>query len=519
MASKPISMLQARRIIQLLDKECKIRSIARELGISRNTVKNYLPVIANSGMSCKELLALSNEELSAIIFEPQRTALNAEKRFRDLSSHMPMIEEQLGRTGVTRELLWQEYRMIYPDGYGYTQFCHHIAEHFKHKDTVMHFVHKPGEKMLVDFAGHTMSFFDEEGIEVKCQVFIAILPFSGYTYVEAVQSQKQGDFIRCLENALIFFGGVPGCIISDNLKSCIKSPDRYEPELTELLNQFSLHYNTTVSATRVAKPRDKASVEKAVHLAYQRVYAPLRNRIFESLGCLNSAIAEQNAGHNLRRFRQSEESRKVIFDSEEKNLLAALPSARMEMHRTTRAKVQHNYHIVLGEDWHYYSVPYQYVGKEVKVIYTHSAVEIYHEHKRIAVHQRNVRRNNYTTLRDHMPSNHQHYDKIKGWNAEYFRQKAASLSEDIAKTIEHILQSRFFYEQTYNACIGILRLGDKYSVERLSTACAMALKANAVTYRFINNILRNNMDLLPSGSVVQTSLPLHENVRGAEAYQ
>jgi hypothetical protein len=116
-----------------------------------------------------------------------------------------------------------------------------------------------------------------------------------------------------------------------------------------------------------------------------------------------------------------------------------------------------------------------------------------------------------------MPSNHKHYAQMKGWNADYFRAKGAAISQDVAHVIERLLCSRMFYEQTYNACIGILRLGEKYNNNRLSAACALALKANAITYKFISNVLKNNMDQHTS-SALQIELPLHENLRGPEAY-
>jgi transposase len=523
MAAKPIGMLQVRRILQLLHNGVsKKRTIARDLDLSRNTVKNYLHIIQHTAMVYADLLALDDAALGVVIHEPARLIQSGDKRYQALQEFMPVIEQELKKTGVTRELLWQEYRMEQPAGYGYTQFCHYISEYFVRKDLTMHFVHKPGEKMLVDFAGKTISYLNEEDKEVKCQVFVAILPYSGYTYTEAVHSQKQGDFVRCLENAMKYFGGVPQCIISDNLASCIKRADRYEPELTELLEQFSVHYNTTVTATRVAKPKDKASVEKAVHLAYQRIYAPIRNQSITSLARLNAAIAIQTELHHSRKFRQSAETtRQVLFDADEKHLLRALPAATIEISNATTAKVQRNYHIVLGQDWHYYSVPYQYVGKEVKIIYTHATVEIYYEYQRIALHKRNMYKNHYSTQKEHMPESHLHYAQIKGWDAPYFRTKALALSPDIAQAIEEVLQSRFFYEQTFNACLGILRLADKYTVPRLSIACALAVKAKAVSYRFISNILKNNMDQRNQAAPVetQTIIDFHENIRGPQAYK
>ena len=193
----------------------------------------------------------------------------------------------------------------------------------------------------------------------------------------------------------------------------------------------------------------------------------------------------------------------------------------MEIRHKVEAKVQMNYHVVLGQDWHFYSVPYQYVGKPTQIAYTHSTVEIYCEHERIAVHQRNTRKNGYTTLKEHMPEGHRYYLETKGWDAEYFRKKAGQMTPEVAQVIERVLGARFFYEQTYNACIGILRLADKYSIARLTAACGMALKANVTTYRFISTVLKNNRDKQNdhfTGSV-PVLLPEHENLRGPNAYQ
>jgi hypothetical protein len=199
-------------------------------------------------------------------------------------------------------------------------------------------------------------------------------------------------------------------------------------------------------------------------------------------------------------------------------LLNSLPSARLEIKQSVTAKVQRNYHVVLGQDWHYYSVPHQFTGKQVSVVYTSTVVEIYHNHQRIALHRRVVRRNGYSTLKEHMPEKHLQYAQTKGYNADYFLGKARNISPECAQVIEQILQTRFFYEQTYNACLGILRLAEKYSPERLTTACSIALQAKACSYRFISNILQNNMD--QRNRQEENYSPLtHENTRGANNYQ
>ena len=518
MAQKPISMNKIRRIVQLLQTGTSVRTIAKQCCVSRNTVRCYKDRIASAG-SLEALLLRSNEELSAIVYEPSETGKIPKEPYDTLQKLLPVYAKELQRTGVTRDLLWQEYRMLHPQGYGYTQFCHYLALHTVSKDTVMHFLHRMGEKMMVDFAGKTMSYVDENGELISCQVFVAVLPYSGYSYVEAVHSQKQEDFVRCLENALSWINGTPQCILSDNLKSFVKRSNRYEPEFTDLMEQFSIHYNTAIMAARVEKPRDKAAVEKAVHLSYQRIYAPLRDQHFRSLKELNQAIKEQLNLHHLRAFRGGNQTRKGLFE-EERLHLKMLPTSRIEIKQRVSAKVQKNYHVVLGEDWHYYSVPHNYVGKQVQLIYTSSTVELYHEHERIAIHVRHIKRYGYTTDPNHMPANHRHYAIMKGWDADYFKNQAKQISPDVLEVIDRILQSRQFPEQAYNACLGILRLEKKYTSNRLTAACALSIQARSVSYKFINNILKNNTDLRLAQAPTLFSLPTdHANLRGAKEYQ
>ena len=518
MAKKPITMLQIRRILQLFTQQISIRGIAKQCELSRNTVRDYLKLIDNSQMSAQQLMALDDSSLSSLLFDGDKSLQKTDERYQYLLNRLPVLVKELGGTGVTRQLLWQEYLILCPDGYGYTQFCHYLSEHVKQGDTVMYFVQQPAQKMLVDFAGKKLTYVNDQGKEVYCQVFVAVLPYSGYTYVEAVHTQNQSDFLQCLRNALQYFGGAPACIVSDNLATSVKRANRYEPEFTDLMNQLSLHYNTSIMATRVAKPRDKAAVEKAVHISYQRVYAPMRHQKHTSLEALNEAIFIQLDVHHARRFRNAEQSRKYIFQEQECHLLRTLPSEHLEIKQSVMAKVGYNYHVILGQDGHLYSVSYKYVGKQVKIIYTSSVVEIYHEHQRIAFHARNIRRNGYTTIKEHMPTNHQYQSIIQGWTGDDFKTKARKLSPDVELAIDHLLGTHMFPEQVYRTCLGIIRLADKYGASRLGISCSIALKVGKITYGFINNILKNNMDLKHASPILPAALPLHQNIRGPEAY-
>lgn len=270
------------------------------------------------------------------------------------------------------------------------------------------------------------------------------------------------------------------------------------------------------------QPRDKASVENAVDKVYMRIFAPLRDRIFYSLAQLNAAIRTQLDWHNALNFKGKDFSRRDLFEREEKPLLKALPPTPYELRRITYSKVQKNYHVILGEDRHQYSVPFQLIGKRLKLVYTTHSVEVYQDLVRVAVHRRDRRQHGYTTLADHMPPNHRHMASRKGWSAEYFLSKAQKIGPATAAVFHKILTSKVFYEQTYNACLGILRLAGRFGNDRLEAACSRVMNSSAayVNYTMLANILQNNLDqselLFPKQP---SESPPHENLRGPTAYQ
>lgn len=373
---------------------------------------------------------------------------------------------------------------------------------------------------MIDFAGSTMHYIDRvTGEIIKCQVFVAVFPFNNYCYVEAVESQKQAEFIHCFVQALKYFGGVPACILGDNFKAMVKRSNRYEPVFTDLIQQLSVHYDTTFMATRVGKPKDKPHVEAAMRNVYTRIYAPLRQREFFSLADLNTAIRERLSILNTVPFQRKEHCRKDVFTSQELPLLKTLPANDFELKKTVTAKVQMNYHVILGEDWHQYSVPHRYVREEVRIIYTDRTVEIYHHLNRIAVHLRKTLRNGYSTIAEHLPANHHYQNMVKGWNENDFKRMAEKIGPHTLSAIEKVLASRFFHEQTYNSCLGILRLGKKYGEDRLEAACKITSGIPRLNYRLINNILKNNRDKETGNLLILfPTITEHENIRGASNY-
>lgn len=519
MSYPPITMLQIRRLLQLLEKGTSKRKIARLLGSGRHTVDNYVARIHGSGMDISSLLLLSDTALSAQL-HPCKAEEKADPRLEDLLSRCKEYEKELRKTGVTKHLLWQEYRQEVADGYAYSQFCEHLKSYARKNGATMLFTHRPGEFLQIDFAGKKLSYVDiSTGELIACPVLVCVLPYSGYTYVEVLHSAGQEHLFSSLSRCMSFLGGVPENALSDNMKQYVHKSNRYEPVFSEVSQQWAVHYNTNLVATRVGKPKDKPTVEKAVHIAYMRIYALLRQETFFSLEELNRHVMEYCQRHNQTLLQKRTYCRYDRFTADEQPLLRPLPQEPFVLKHTTQAKVQKNYHIILGEDWHQYSVPYQFIGRKVTAVYDQEEVEIYLGLQRIAAHKRNYRQHDYTTAREHMPESHQRYHETKGWDATYFLTKAQGLGESSTEIFQRILASRLFTEQTYKSCQGLLRLASQYGEERFENACKRALSASRVNYRLINTILVNNQDKQPQDSFcLNTGLPEHENIRGPQSY-
>lgn len=485
-------------IKQLKAKGHSIRSISRKTGVHRKTVGQYL-----NGESLENTPAAKDDRLST------------------LTSYFPYYDRELSRVGVTRQLLWKEYRELHPEGYSYTQFCEHYSRYRLSlpRDAVMHLEHVYGDCLEIDFAGKPLSYIDKStGEEITCPVLVCVLPASGYTYVEALVSAHSDYLFRGLNHCLEYMGGVPRNVLSDNMRQIVQKNSRYEFTFTELAVQWSLFYDTNLEATRIRSPRDKPSVENHVHISYLRIYARLRNEHFFNLESLNGRVRELLDEHNDCPLSRRTESRRDIFLTCERPLLSPLPKESFAPKHTTSAKVQKNCHVELGEDKHFYSVSYRYIGQQTKLIYDCLYVEVYIGMDRIATHRRNSRQWGYTTLAEHLPAKHRCQLETRGWTREYFEDialKAGSYSMELFKTV---MDSKKFVEQTYRSCTGLKRLMEQYGKDRFENACRIALQAGGASYGFVANILKNGTDKINTQASI-TTIPNHDNIRGEAEYK
>jgi len=509
-------MSQVKQLLLMYKDGRARKEIARSLGISKNTVKTYLAKLQSLNVNLDDLLALEDPVLEAK-FHAGNPAYKDNERYELLKTDLDFYKKELNKTGVTRKLLWEEYRLANTNGYSYAQFCFHMSQQEIASRRSMVMNHKPGEKLFIDFAGKKMSYVDKiSGEIIQCPVFVACLPCSDYCFAMAVKSQGIDEFLFALKCCLDFLGGVPQIIVPDNLKAAVIKASNYEPDINRAMEDFCNHYQTAVIPTRVRKPKDKALVENQVKLVYTRVFAKLRNVTFFGLDEMNRAILEKVVCHNQTRMQIKPYCREEKFLSDEKPLLSPVPTEPYEIKYYRQYNVMPNNRILLYPDKHYYSVPYQYIGQQARVIFTRTLVRIFIRGQLVAVHQRDFAPGKYTAVKEHLCSFHNHY---LSRSPEYYRQKAKEKSELLYRIVDKLFNGGRPPEQNYRSCDGLFSLHKKTDPKSFEKACEIALECGNSSYRYVLSIIENLKkmpDVQKKGE--PHPLPSHSNIRGKDYY-
>ena len=489
------------------------RMISKATGVSRPVVAYYLGLFEHSGLSFADVLQLSDSDLEVRL---RPSEARVDPRYEALSRLLPNITQELGRIGVTRQLLWEEYRGQHPEGYSYTQFCFHLRAYCETGELAMHLEHEAGKELFIDFAGNKPQLMDAKtGIEREVQLFVAVFPASALVYCEATETQAVECVVRATRHALEYAGGAPEIIVPDNLKSAVTKPSRYEPKINETFEDFASHYGCVVIPARVRRPRDKALVEASVNRVYQRILAPLRDRQFHSLDELNDAIGERLELLNEQPMQRIGISRWQRFRSIELAALKPLPEQPYQIRRFHQVTVGFNYHVYFSPDKHNYSVPWTYRRKQVRVVSSEKNVEVYYNHQRIATHRRDRRAGGYSTQPEHMPSQHRLYAE---WSPERFLSWAQNIGPKTRELIAAVLDSRQVAEQAFRSCLGILKLAERYEASRLEAASTRALAYGVSSYRGVRSILEKGLDRSGAERPGSFVLPEHPNIRGEQYY-
>jgi transposase len=509
-------MTQYREILRLHSQRISQRNIAVSCACSRNTVSKIIQRAEELGIAWPLEKNLSDGELR------QRLFAEAEKQSIRKHPDYEYIHREMAKSGVTLSLLWNEYcencRLSQEIPLMYSQFCHHYQQYTIKSNATMRIQRKPGEQLEVDWAGQTASIIDREtGEIVTMYVFVGVLAYSQYAYVEAFASQDQESWITAHIHMYQFFGGSTRVLIPDNLKTGVDKVSGHSPVINRIYHELAEHYNTAVIPARVRKPKDKPNVEGAVCVVSTWILAALRKQQCFSSVELNQDIREKLDVLNSKPFQKKEGSRLSAFTTEEKPFLLSLPATPYELAIWKTATVQFNYHISV-EKMHY-SIPYEYIKHQVDVRMTRNVIEVFYKNNRVCSHPRlHGKPGQYSTIEDHMPENHK---KFIQWNGNRFISWAQSVGAHTAACVQAILSSHKVEQQGYRSCMALLKLADKYGVVRLEAACAKALSYTPrPSFQSIKTILTTGQDRLETPPDTREVLPSsdHGFIRGADYY-
>ena len=516
MAAKRISMRRIREILRLhFVAHLRQRAIARGLGCSRPVVAEYLARAAEAGLSSWEQVEpLDESELERLLSQQER----------ELPSPRPVadwkyVHAELKRDGVTRELLWQEYREQHPNGYGLSQFKALYARWTKCLSVVMRQQHRAGEKMFVDYCDGLSLVDARTGELIPTQLFVSALGASSYTFAEATLSQELSSWLQSHVHAFEFYNGVAAITVPDNLRSGVTKPCRYEAGINPSYQDLAVHYGTCVIPARVRKPRDKAKVEAAVLVAQRWILAVLRNRTFHTLTEMNAAISELLEKLNRRVMRQFRQSRLELYETIDRPALKPLPPTRYIFADWAKAKVNIDYHVEF--DHHYYSVPYTLAHEVLELRASAMTVEIYRKGRRIYSHDRSYHKTErYVTRPEHMPESHRAHAE---WTPSRIVQWAGTIGTATAALVETMLARKAHPEQAYRSALGIIRLAKSLGEQRVELAANKALVLNSPSYHTIKSILKNNTEAVPLKTTSPQSEPeplfAQAHIRGGTTYQ
>lgn len=497
-------MTKYREILRLSHLGLSQQNIADSCSVSKKTVNRVLKRAKDLQLSWPLEANQTDQVLADILFaSANKHSAYSQKRMPDFN----YIRKELLRNGVNKKLLWTEYmeecRLAGKEPLMYSQFCYYIQQDEQKRRATMHIDRKPGEQVEVDWAGDPAHIIDPDtGEIINAWLFVGVMTYSMYPYVEAFINEKQNAWISAHVHMYEYFGGVAKILVPDNCKTAvIHNKGWYNQQVNTVYHEMAEHYGTAIIPARVRAPKDKPNAEGSVNVISTWITAALRNEQFFSLAELNCAIHEKLEKFSHRPFQKKEGSRFEIFRNEELPLLASLPATHYELAEWKQATVQFNYHISC--DGMLYSVPYEYIKRKVNVRVKDKVIEIFYNHNRIASHRRLYgRKGQYATIVEHMPEDHQKYLE---WNGDRFRKWAERIGTNTYQVVDAILTSKRVEQQSYRSCMGLLKLADKYSADRLEAACKKALSYTASpSYKSIKNILSAGQNKTADASIGKT---------------
>ena len=432
------------------------------------------------------------------------------------------IHREMGKSGVTLTLLWQEYcekcRTNGDIPLMYSQFCLCYQKYAQSTEATMRLVRRPGESAEVDWAGQKALWLDPDTGERMERRGTLQQPVRVRGGLLRPGPGELADRAREHVPVLRRRAPHPGSRQPQNRNH---QGGQVDPVINRVYRELAEHYGTAVIPARVRKPRDKPNAEGTVGIVTTWILAALRDRVFFSIRELNEGIAEKLERFNAKPFQKKEGSRLDAFLAEEKAALLPLPEIPYELSSWKKAVADKSYHVSVEKML--YSVPYEYIGHEMEIRLTRNVVEIFFDGQRVCSHTRlRGRPGQCSTVPSHMPPEHRKYSL---WDGSRFVSWAEDVGPHTAVVMRGILSAHAVEQQSYRSCYGLVRLGDTCSFERLEAACEKALLYTPRPgYRNVKTILTTGQDRVKTSPAVPETARQDKDsesyglVRGAEYY-
>ncbi len=494
------------------------RQIQSITGVSRNSVANYVNCFIELDASLEDVLALKESDLEQLFHPNKSTPSTKQTTLALIHPDWNYVREELTKKGMTRALLYEEYKNAQQDLYSYSQFNRYYAKFLNSVNPSMRQVHYAGDRLFIDYSGLTMPIVNQKtGETSKVQIFVSVLGASGYTFVHATPTQSSKDFISSHVLAFRFYGGVPNILVPDNLKAAVISHKKGVVKLNESYADMARHYGVAIEPARPYKPQDKSKVELGVKAIQRWILMKLRHHTFFSVDELNQQINLLLDGYNNKVIRRLGKSRTELFEQLDKPALHPLRANNHIYKEFKTATVGVDYHVEL--DGSGYSVPYKYLGKKVDISYSSTSVVIAFGGEVIAHHPKLSQPYHDSTLLEHMPKEHEY--QHEKWNPRRILNWANSMGTYTTALMQSIMDSRSHQVRGYKSCMAILSFSKTYGAHNLEMASAVAYELNIHKVTSIESMLKTKSYLLhnPQTSANNnTFFNSHKNIRGSEYY-
>lgn len=461
MARKRMNMAVQNEIKRLYELGHSQRSIAKLLGLNKDTVGRHL----------KDDFS---EETSPTPEWAKEVDWNEVKREVHASVPKKILYEELSES------------LALPS---YQSFCKYIKNNIKEDPkakVVVKIERLPGDSIEVDYSGDSVQIISPATGELtSVELFVGALSYSGYIYAEFTMSQKLEDFINAHNNMFCYYGGVSRFIIPDNCKTAVTRTDKYDPLVNKVYHDMCVHYNITVDPADSYSPRHKPNVEKAVHVIQQDFLPRIRKKTYTSLVELNRDLRAWLKKKNNEVMKGRGNSRAFFFEKE-KVELKKLPTSIYELSYFKKAKVHPDCHI--QHQRNFYSVPYRFVGKEVELKYNGSTIHIFYQSERIASHAVLSGHTHYQTNPSHYPE-----EKIVeiNYHLSSARVKAKEVGPNMELLIEKLIKMDRFPLKTLRKVQGVLGLANHFSKEALEYGAGLCLEFDRLTYQGLKSFSKN----------------------------